>query len=506
MKQIKQNVLDSLKKIPIKDIQNDIKGIVVKTLLLINKYKRKAGYMIPVAALVLVLAGYLAYQVFTQINHLNTQAELLIGLENYDITTLKLNEYTKKDVKNLRTITDMIEYKFGLNDEVQRYSEYLNSLQVPYTYFLQYIYLPRLNIRKNPYLWEIDINMIGINFLEKNPYNDIVLLQKRSDFFKYVGENNESNKITNISVGNIKEDENNYFTIPVTVTFVANSKRSFLLLVDKLSLTSNELNISLINEFVYYLWQQIKEQKQEAIQEVIMDTMAEYKEYDSIFTSNGETSQDKIIGYHFYKRIFFDTPNKLIDQEVLLATINKIISCENQKQEVCLYQFRDKYRSVPRLAYLFEAAYSADPVQNFHNFLKDIPPVLNIKSFTFDKMKGQQIVNNQNIKYEGKVTIDVYGKGILEEEITEIAEVLWKACFDKKIALTAEESINVIERTTANESVVASISALQGASLRELRDIMEDITKSYNHKSNYQKIITLFEIYRMMSDANLCEI
>jgi len=46
--------------------------------------------------------------------------------------------------------------------------------------------------------------------------------------------------------------------MPITVSFRANSKRAFLLLSDKLSMTSNKENISLINEFFYYLRNEIK--------------------------------------------------------------------------------------------------------------------------------------------------------------------------------------------------------------------------------------------------------
>jgi hypothetical protein len=54
--------------------------------------------------------------------------------------------------------------------------------------------------------------------------------------------------------------------MPITVSFVANSKRAFLLLADKLSMTSNKENISLINEFFYYLRGEIKKDKQKEIQ------------------------------------------------------------------------------------------------------------------------------------------------------------------------------------------------------------------------------------------------
>jgi len=41
------------------------------------------------------------------------------------------------------------------------------------------MYLPSLNVWKEKYTDKIDINLMGLKFLEKNPYNDITLLQKR---------------------------------------------------------------------------------------------------------------------------------------------------------------------------------------------------------------------------------------------------------------------------------------------------------------------------------------
>jgi len=64
-----------------------------------------------------------------------------------------------------------------------------------------------------------------------------------------------------MTIGDFVEDENGFFSMPITVSFVANSKRAFLLLADKLSATSNKENISLINEFFYYLRGEIKKGK-----------------------------------------------------------------------------------------------------------------------------------------------------------------------------------------------------------------------------------------------------
>jgi len=57
-------------------------------------------------------------------------------------------------------------------------------LSLPYDNFLHFLYIPSLNIWKNPFTNEIDTNLIGEKFLKNNPYSDISLIQQWTDFFK----------------------------------------------------------------------------------------------------------------------------------------------------------------------------------------------------------------------------------------------------------------------------------------------------------------------------------
>lgn len=129
--------------------------------------------------------------------------------------------------------------------------------------------------------------------------------------------------------------------MPITVSFVANSKRAFLLLVDKLSMTSNRENIALLNEFFYYLRSEIKKEKTNEIATLT-------KNYATIFGTE-EINQDKVIGYHLYHRIFGQEKNILIDNAILDKTVKSIISCNNQSEEICYYKFRERYRNLPML-------------------------------------------------------------------------------------------------------------------------------------------------------------
>jgi hypothetical protein len=148
-----------------------------------------------------------------------------------------------------------------------------------------------------------------------------------------------------MKIGDITENNSGFFSMPITVSFMANSKRAFLLLSDKLSMTSNKENVSLIDEFFYYLRNEIKKSKDKEIKALESD-------YATIFGSGQDMHQDKIIGYHLYNRIFKGGKNTLIDDTVIDKTIKSVISCNNESDEICYYKFRERYRNIPSFGYL----------------------------------------------------------------------------------------------------------------------------------------------------------
>lgn len=135
--------------------------------------------MLMIAVVTTGLAIYFGVQLYSDITVLNGKSSDLIDLSSYDMRTLESNPVTQPVVENSDTISDLLKENTTTEGEITKYSDYLDSLQVPYTYLLQYIYLPSLNIRKEKYTDKIDTNLIGIKFLEQNPFNDITLLQKR---------------------------------------------------------------------------------------------------------------------------------------------------------------------------------------------------------------------------------------------------------------------------------------------------------------------------------------
>ncbi|HPC34666.1 MAG TPA: hypothetical protein PLP73_03300, partial [Candidatus Absconditabacterales bacterium] len=372
--------------------------------------------------------------------------------------------------------------------EIEKYNSYLSILQSPYSNFMKYIFLPELNIWKDPFTNEIDTDLIGIKYLEKNPYNDIKLIQKRSDFIKNVGANNEFNKIESIVIGDIIEEGDN-FHIPMNIKFISNSKRSFLLLVEKLSITSNQKNISLINEFIYNLRKNIKENKIETIEKLKTEL---------------NLDEEKVIGYSLYKRIFSEQKNDLLNDEIINKTIRELVVCEDsEKDSLCFYKFRDKYRAIPSLAYTIGVENNKNKTEELKKFLNNLAPIIKINTFTFERHLQQDLKNFENIQYKGEIQMDIYGKGISDEEVDEIAEKLGEKCINEK--LSPEIALKKIENTLINIGDIVKVDTKNTSNLRELKGIIENIEREYNNLSNNQKIIKLFEIYRMMNDNNLCQ-
>jgi hypothetical protein len=130
---------------------------------------------------------------------------------------------------------------------------------------MRHIYTPSLNIRSDPYTHVIKTNLLGEAYIKANPFGDIRLIEQWTTFFKDMGSADIYNTISDITVGKIQPDQNGFFRIPITVQFETQDRRGFLLLANKLSMTSYTENISLINEFMYYLRNTIATDKKDII-------------------------------------------------------------------------------------------------------------------------------------------------------------------------------------------------------------------------------------------------
>ena len=212
-----------------------------------------------------------------------------------------------------------------------------------------------------------------------------------------------------------------------------------------------------------------------------------------------------MIWYHMYNWIFNGGKNTLIDDNIIDKTIKSIISCNNESDEICYYKFRERYRNIPTFGYLLGTDFGTNGAENLKRFMLQLPPIFSIQSFEFDKIKSPTLSDAANSKYQGKVTILVYGRSATAQEVDQIAQVLGKKCLGEIKPLTTQDGLNLIQSAIVKLSDVNKIDKTYGDNLRELQWIIQQLDKDFPKLSNYKKTIKLFELYRMLSDAGLCK-
>ena len=473
-----------------------------------------------IAVAVLVWCAIYWMMVWNHYQEINSNTEALKNLSTYNITPNRdvLSSYVEEN--NIGTINWMTNINANVEEVVASRELFKKQQKSYYEVLLQNIYLPSLNIWKDPYTKNFDMTLLWQRYLENDKFQDLYLIQYWSDFVKYVGNDADYNTIDSISVWKRVEIKGtNYFYIPITVEFSSPNKRSFLLLVNKLSMTSNSNNIALLNEFFFYLLMNIKDQKSEIINDLMEEYWSEFStssdwkwptEFSELSEDERYDYQDKVIGYNLYHRINYDWTweniTLLIDDKVIIDTIKQNALCESELEPAeCFYKFRDKYRSLPYLAYRVWLETQTDRVDGLLEFLRDLPPAIAITNFRFDKYSNSSFLNNNVEQYEGSVTFYAYWRNVTDAEIDETAGLLWKMCFwnnsDKKISPDLALS-RVNDKIASLWGLNESVNVL---SLWELQELFTKIKKDYNGLSKYNKMVKLFELWRMMNDANLCE-
>ena len=485
------------------------------------RFTRKES-IISVCVSLLVLAWCAVYwwTVWNKYNEINSNTEVLRNLSIYNVNPNKdvLSAYSEDS--NINTINWMIEINNRIEDTVKSREAFKKKQKSYYEVLLQNIYLPSLNIWKDPYTKNFDMTLLWQRYLENDKFQDLYLIQYWSDFVKYVGNDADYNTIESITIWDqIEIEGTEYFYTPITVDFSSPNKRSFLLLVNKLSMTSNSNNIALLNEFFFYLLENIKSKKEDAINSLMEEYWTEFStssdwdwpaELYELSEDAKEEYKDKVIGHNLYNRINYswtwDNITPLIDEDVIMETIKQNAPCEaDSDQAACLYKFRDKYRDLPYLAYRVWLQDQSDRVDGLLEFLRDLPSAIAITNFTFDKHSSSSFLNNNVEQYAWSVTFNAYWRNITDAEIEENAGLLWKMCFwpdsDQKISPElALSSVN--EKIASLGWLNESVNVL---SLWELQWLFTTIRDGYNGMSKYNKMIKLFELWRMMNDANLCE-
>ena len=470
------------KKLEIKSMLNNVSNYV-------QNWKYPAIIIWCIAILTTVCMWYFIAKTILDTKELNSKAENLYDLKNYDTSIISSNNYTKNETNNLKKINELIDYNMDLQQDNENYIKNLQGIQAPYDNFLKHLLLPSLNIWKDTYLWTFNDDYIGIKFLENNPYNDTNLLDKRSNFIKDVWANNEYNQIENIEISEIVEEWDEFY-IPIKVEFISNSYRSFLLLIEKLSVTSNKESISLINELMYNIREVIKVERK--------------SEISAIMDEHSNFSEDEAIGYNLYNRVKGKSEYSLINDDIINQAIAKIAQCWNESLEYCYYKFRNRYRNIPSLAYSIWLEWNWDHAESFKDFLQNMPQTIKITDFIYDgEVEWDKDMTNFTTKqYKWTIEFKLYWEGIHNDEIIEIQKLLWEKCIGKD--LTPETALQQIESKIINLWNSVSVDSYSTTRLVEIQTLIWNISKDFDTLGNYKKVIKTFEMYRMLNEWNVC--
>ena len=122
--------------------------------------KNNSKIMLIIAIITSALAIYFGIQLYSDITILNGKSSELANISSYNTSPLSANIATQTILKNSDTLKDLLQENKNTEGEITKYTDYLHSLQVPYTYLLKYIYLPSLNVWKENYTDKIDTDLI----------------------------------------------------------------------------------------------------------------------------------------------------------------------------------------------------------------------------------------------------------------------------------------------------------------------------------------------------------
>lgn len=429
----------------------------------------------------------------------------LKNLSSYDLKEFYQSEYLSEDREDLpQTISGMVEMYRSSKQEKERIEGELNFKKSVYSEFLRNLLLPSLNIWKDPYSQEIDLSIMGKKYLDINPYQDIALLSQWSSIIKESGKDVWDNEVVNMQIGEINELDNGFFNIPISISFKSDSKRAFLLLVDKLSLTSNINNLGLLNDFCYYLFDAIRTFKSDALDQLKSEYALEKSE-----AQDEKTFNNAIISRYLYRWLSTDpsSENVLLDEEVIDWAIKQSVVCgKDEASDVCYFRFRDKYRTIPWLAYGIGLESLVNKTLAIKNFFTSIPPLIAIDSFTFDKAKAQWISLAKSNEYLWNVSFSIYGRGIAPADADEISQQLSESCFGSWTTQTLNVSGALAPVQLALQQIwtTTQVNVEKMGALLELKDSLLEEGKTFDTLSPYNKMIKRFEFYRMLQNVGLC--
>lgn len=440
----------------------------------------KALLLILYIAIGLVSVSILVWWYFLLMNYLWMQKKSLsldqLALYPNIKNALQVSNWFPQDQTESKIIPNVLQLYINKVTALKQLETYSNEIQQPYNNLLQDFLLPPLNIWKDKYTNKINETLVGQNFLKNNTYLDVNLISQWTDFFKNIGVDSLKNDIKSINVWTVKEWSNGTFTIWIDVSFTAQTKRSFLLFVDKMSITSNRENVALLNNFFFNLWGVLKEKYNTTNDAEVWKKISEW-----VFDPNADNPEKK---------------NKYIASNDIVKAIKRTANCEEgMKMSTCYYMFREKMRAVPPFAYTIGADLS-NKENELRVFLQNLPPMMNVKSFVFQKQNDGS--------YDGQISVEAYGRSMSDSEVQEIAAFLGAKCANNNMVLSPSVAISqldeVIKKTSSSQ-----INNEQTKDLADLRAAFQSISQKYDSLPGFQKTVQLFSLYRMLSENNMCQ-
>jgi hypothetical protein len=166
--------------------------------------------------------------------------------------------------------------------------------------------------------------------------------------------------------------------------------------------------------------------------------------------------------------------------------------------------FREKYRSLPYLAYSVGRS-NVNSVKWLQQFLQKLPPIISLENLSFDRKtkKGKISVDEW---YKWSISIKVYAMDVISDEVDLIADKLWWLCFVDKSRMSSSQAIAVLTKLIDQLWKQYSINEKRARQLRQMVDYITTIQSDYDTLPNYKKVIRLFEIYRTVKEWNACDL
>jgi hypothetical protein len=214
---------------------------------------------------------------------------------------------------------------------------------------------------------------------------------------------------------------------------------------------------------------------------------------------------DREIGQKFYMWVYATGNDTFITNADIQEAVRRTASCEGSDigTSKCYFMFREKMRSLPQLAYTVGME-NADKVAELRNFLKNLPPIINVKSFVFQKQtSATNATQDGSAGLVGQLSVDVYGKSMTAEEVQEISLYLGTQCTNG-VPLDPDVALRQIDVYITKADSIEKISNEKSKQFADLKKSLTVINSSYAGLPGFKKAIKLFEVYRMLDENRLC--